>query len=39
MQAFRVNSTEVTLLFTTVMDELSRGLVDDDEEVQEVADF
>ena len=34
-----MNSTEVTLLFTTVMDELSRGLVDDDEEVQEVADF
>jgi len=34
-----VNSTEVTLLFTTVMDELSRGLVDEDEEVQEVADF
>lgn len=34
-----MNSTEVTLLFTTVMDELSRGLVDEDEEVQEVADF
>lgn len=38
MQAFRVNAEEVALVFTTVVDELARGLVDDDEEVQEVAD-
>ncbi len=38
MQAFRLDGDEVTLLFRTVMDELVRGLVDEDEEVQEVAD-
>jgi hypothetical protein len=38
MQAFQVNSDEVTLVFTTVVDELVRGPVDDDEEVQDVAD-
>jgi predicted transport protein len=38
MQAFRLNDDNVGLVFTTVLDELSRGLVDDDEEVQEVAD-
>jgi hypothetical protein len=38
MQAFQVNSDEVTLVFTTVVDELVRGPVDEDEEVQEVAD-
>ena len=29
---------QVTLVFTTVLDELSRGLVDEDEEVQAVTD-
>ncbi len=38
MQAFRVNADEVALVFTTVVDELVRGAVDEDEEVQEVAD-
>jgi hypothetical protein len=38
MQAYRVNSDEVALVFTTVVDELVRGPVDEDEEVQEVAD-
>jgi hypothetical protein len=38
MQAFRLNDDDIGLVFTTVLDELSRGLVDDDEEVQEVAD-
>ncbi len=38
MQAFRVNSDKVTLVFTTVVDELVRGPVEEDEEVQEVAD-
>jgi hypothetical protein len=28
----------VTLVFTTVVDELARGLVDEDEDVQEIAD-
>jgi hypothetical protein len=37
MQALRV-SDEVALVFTTVMDELTRGAVDEDEEVQEVTD-
>lgn len=36
MQAFRVNDDEVTLVFATVLDEVPRGLVEDD--VQEVAD-
>jgi hypothetical protein len=38
MQAFRLSGDEVTLLFTTVVDELVRGPVDEDEEVQEIAD-
>lgn len=38
MQAFRVNSDEVTLVFTTVVDELVRGPVDEDEEIREVTD-
>src|SRR5260370_40023148 len=38
MQALRVNNDNVALVFTKVLDELSRGLVDEDEEVQEVAD-
>ena len=38
MQAVRLNSDDMGLVFTTVLDELTRGLVDDDEEVQEVAD-
>jgi len=37
MQALRVNDC-VTLVFTTVVDELARGLVDEDEDVQEIAD-
>jgi hypothetical protein len=37
MQALQVHE-DVTLVFTTVMDELARGLVDEDEEVQEVTD-
>jgi predicted transport protein len=37
MQALKVND-DVALVFTTVMDELARGLVDEDEEVQEVTD-
>ncbi len=38
MQVFRVNSDEVTLVFTTVVDELVRGPVDEDEEIREVTD-
>lgn len=38
MQAFRVNSDDVTLVFTTVVDELARGPVDEDEEIREVTD-
>ncbi len=37
MQALKVQD-DVTLVFTTVMDELVRGAVDEDEEVQEVTD-
>lgn len=37
MNAFRLGD-QVTLLFTTVLDELTRGLVDEDEEVQAVTD-
>src|ERR1700730_4480991 len=37
MQALRVND-DITLVFTTVMDELTRGPVDEDEDVQEVTD-
>jgi hypothetical protein len=37
MQALKVNDG-VTLVFTAVLDELARGLVDEDEEVQELAD-
>jgi predicted transport protein len=37
MQALEVQS-EVALVFTTVMDELARGPVDEDEDVQEVTD-
>jgi predicted transport protein len=36
MNAFKVGD-HITLVFTTVMDHISRGLVDEDEEVQEVA--
>lgn len=38
MEAFKVSDGEVALTFTTVLDELSRGLVDDDEEVAEITD-
>src|SRR5436305_8806385 len=37
MQALKVGA-QLTLVFTTVVDELTRGLVDEDEEVQTVAD-
>src|SRR4051812_20131012 len=37
MQALKVND-DVALIFTTVIDELTRGLVEEDEEVQEVTD-
>jgi hypothetical protein len=37
MNAFNVNGG-VSLLFTTVLNEMERGLVEDDEEVQEVTD-
>jgi hypothetical protein len=37
MQALKVNDG-VTLVFTAVIDELARGLVDEDEEIQEVTD-
>jgi hypothetical protein len=37
MQALKVQN-DVALVFTTVMDELSRGPVDEDEEVQEATD-
>jgi hypothetical protein len=37
LNALRI-SDGVSLVFTTVMDELSRGMVDDDEEVQAVTD-
>jgi len=38
MQALRVSADEGALVFTTVVDELVRGPVDEDEETQEVAD-
>src|SRR5579862_8653879 len=37
MRAFKIGN-QMTLLCTTVVDELKRGLVDDDEEVREVTD-
>jgi hypothetical protein len=37
MQAFKI-SDQVFLVFTTVLDEIRLGLVDEDEEVQEVTD-
>ncbi|MGB9457180.1 MAG: DUF5655 domain-containing protein [Bryobacteraceae bacterium] len=37
MQALKVGDS-VTLVFTVVVDEIARGLVDEDEEVQEIAD-
>ena len=37
MQALKVND-DITLVFTTVMDELTRGPVDEDEDVQELTD-
>jgi hypothetical protein len=38
MQTFRISEDEVTVVCTTVVDELVRGLVDEDEEIQETAD-
>jgi hypothetical protein len=37
MQVLQVHG-DVTLVFTTVMDELARGPVDEDEEIQAVTD-
>jgi len=37
MRAIRINEN-VSLVFTTVLDEMPLGLVDEDEEIQEVAD-
>jgi hypothetical protein len=38
MEAYRYSSDEVSLIFTTVLDELTLGLIDEDEEVKEVTD-
>lgn len=38
MDAYRVSDDEISLTFTTVLDEVSLGLVDEDEEVSEVTD-
>lgn len=38
MDAYKVNEGEISLTFTTVIDELTLGLVDEDEEVAQVTD-
>jgi predicted transport protein len=38
MDAYKVGADEISLSFTTVLDELTLGLVDEDEEVSEVTD-
>lgn len=38
MDAYKIDANEVALTFTTVLDELTLGLVDEDEEVSEVTD-
>lgn len=38
MSAYQLNENEISLIFTTVLDELNLGLVDEDEETKEVTD-
>ena len=38
MSAYQISENEVSLIFTTVLDEANLGLVDDDEETQEITD-
>jgi len=38
MEAYRYSPEELSLIFTTVLDEISLGLVDEDEEIKEVTD-
>ena len=38
MSAYQFSSTEVSLIFTTVLDEVNLGLVEEDEETKEVTD-
>jgi len=38
MEAYRYSGDELALIFTTVLDEVTLGLVDEDEEIKEVAD-
>jgi hypothetical protein len=38
MSAYQLSETEVSLIFTTVLDEVRHGLVEEDEEVKEVTD-
>lgn len=38
MSAYKFSDTEVSLIFTTVLDELNLGLVEEDEEIKEVTD-
>ena len=38
MSAYQLSDNEVSLLFTTVLDEVNLGLVDEDEEIKEVTD-
>jgi len=38
MDAYKINDAEISLTFTTVIDELTLGMVDEDEEVAQVTD-
>lgn len=38
MSAYQLSENEVSLIFTTVLDEVNLGLVDEDEETQEITD-
>ena len=38
MEAYRYSGDELALIFTTVLDEVTLGLVDEDEEIKEVTD-
>ena len=38
MSAYKFSETEVSLIFTTVLDEVNLGLVEEDEETKEVTD-
>ena len=38
MSAFKISNDEVSLIFTTVLDEVNLGLVEEDEETKEVTD-